>query len=550
MEGIPAAAVEAMLWRSARPAGKKLRVGIIVEHWTVPHWIFSAISILSSTPEIQIGALFWLEGPMPRVPSPSPIFEFLHTRSRAVEDVEFPWTDIAGCFPGIPRVIIQTDERGSPTPVSRSAVTSASLDFIVRFDRDRLSGPSAGLASLGVWSLQLGAALPGSPEPPYWPEVRNKIPVSSISLREHRDRLESGRIFYSYSAPTLQGWFFTRNATEPLNMAGVIVADRLLAATALSDVPSTAPDGPDGDDATSAFPDAVETLKFALRQSRRSIGGRLRARRRKASWFIALRGGSDRFVRSTSTFLPDGYREIETPDGSGWADPFLIERKGRDFLFFEQIPPDSHLGRLAMAEILADGSLGPPAVVLEKPYHLSYPFVLRQGDDLFLIPESATDRTVQLYRAHGDSALDWHFEKNLCEGAMLVDTTPFFHDGLWYFFTTQVDYGMRTLLFFSPSLDGEWIYHPANPICSDASRARSAGALFYREGKLIRPAQDCSVRYGYAIVLNEVLKLSPSEYAERVNETIMPSWCTGLLGTHTLNSSKRWEAIDGLRFTG
>jgi hypothetical protein len=55
------------------------------------------------------------------------------------------------------------------------------------------------------------------------------------------------------------------------------------------------------------------------------------------------------------------------------------------------------------------------------------------------------------------------------------------------------------------------------------------------------------VRYGHAIVLNEVVKLSKTEYEERETETILPVWRPGLLGTHTLNANERYEVIDGLQ---
>jgi len=371
----------------------------------------------------------------------------------------------------------------------------------------------------------------------------------------HPDRLESSHEFYCYSAATQQGWFFTRNAAELLAMAGVILADRLLA------IASSCYDSVVGRgigfvlpnallrNTRAAPPSTAEVLGFAANQARRSIHGRIRARGREGGWFVALRNNQSRFVRSNSRFISGGFRDVPMPRGSGYADPFVIEWNGRDYLLVEDIPGDTKLGRLAIMEIGAAGETGPPGIILQKPYHLSWPFVLRQGDDIFLLPESATDRTVQLYRAHDSLLNEWRLEKTLFEGAMLVDTTPFHHDGLWYFFTTQVDYGMRTLLFYATTLDGAWKYHPCNPICSDASRARSAGALFYRNGALIRPSQDCSIRYGYAIVLNEILKLSPREYEEKTVEKIEPSaWRKGILGTHTLNSNSRWEAIDGLRF--
>ena len=50
--------------------------------------------------------------------------------------------------------------------------------------------------------------------------------------------------------------------------------------------------------------------------------------------------------------------------------------------------------------------VGPPATALETPYHLSYPFVFRHEDDIFMIPESSANRTVELYRASVSRRVD------------------------------------------------------------------------------------------------------------------------------------------------
>jgi hypothetical protein len=560
MPAIPTQAIDAMLWSGYRPAGRTLQIGVLIENWIIPDWIFRAISILESTPGLHLNSIFRLEAPENIPPEPpSPIFELLERCSRAVADADSPLHDTAMYFSGIPRKILRTAGRNTFDMESRTALATADVDIVVRFDRTRLAGPAANLCRMGIWSLSLGAEADGCQYPPYWGPVRDKSPLSSIALKCHAERLEGGRVFHSYSAPTRQGWFFTRNAIEPLMMAGVMLADRLLAVASLGYEPvvnlrdstlSLEGGSPNGGVAhAQRVPTSGDALKFIASQVRRSLTGRLQAHRRKLAWSIALRPGPERFVRTTSSFVPDGFYEMARPEGSACADPFPFEWQGRDYVLFEEVPANTHRGRLAIAEIHAKGELTPPTIVLERPYHVSYPFVLRHGPDVFLLPETAMNRTVELYRAAGAGLNDWRFEKNLFEGAMLVDTTPFLHDGLWYFFTSQVDYGMRTLLFYSKTLDGKWTYHPCNPISSDASRARSAGALFYRDGKLIRPAQDCSIRYGYAIVLNEVRKLSPSEYEEEIVGRIEPAaWGKGIAGIHTLNSNARWEAIDVLRY--
>ena len=45
-------------------------------------------------------------------------------------------------------------------------------------------------------------------------------------------------------------------------------------------------------------------------------------------------------------------------------------------------------------------------------------------------------------------------------------------------------------------------------------------------------------RYGAGISMNRVLRLTPSEYAERQVERVLPSPESGLLGLHTVNRAR------------
>jgi hypothetical protein len=106
---------------------------------------------------------------------------------------------------------------------------------------------------------------------------------------------------------------------------------------------------------------------------------------------------------------------------------------------------------------------------------------------------------------------------------------------------------METLLFSAERLEGPWNLHPKNPISTSVSSCRSAGQLFWKEGRLYRPTQDCSVRYGYAIAVYEVTRLTKDEFEERPVGRVTPSWSPGLLGNHTWNESSRFQAVDELR---
>jgi hypothetical protein len=82
-------------------------------------------------------------------------------------------------------------------------------------------------------------------------------------------------------------------------------------------------------------------------------------------------------------------------------------------------------------------------------------------------------------------------------------------------------------------------------LISDVRRARPAGQLFFHEGHLIRPSQDCSRRYGAAVSLNCVDVLSATDYRETPIGYISAEWHAGNLGTHTLNQNERFQVVDG-----
>ena len=205
----------------------------------------------------------------------------------------------------------------------------------------------------------------------------------------------------------------------------------------------------------------------------RSIRIRLRDRGRKLHWFIAIRSDRQNFTNSREEFYTTGLHEISNQRESQEADPFVVDSRGRTFLFFEEVPNATDRGHISCREITDGSSVSAPTRIIARPYHLSYPFVLFDGADFFMLPESSANATVELYRAV-NFPYEWRLEQVLQNEVGLVDTTPFFHNGTWYFFTTAAETG-EALLYYSDRLSGEWRYHRSNPICSDVQRARGAG---------------------------------------------------------------------------
>src|SRR5437868_13957700 len=104
-------------------------------------------------------------------------------------------------------------------------------------------------------------------------------------------------------------------------------------------------------------------------------------------------------------------------------------------------------------EVGVDGAgFSAPAVMLEREYHLSYPCVVSDQGEYFLVPESCEARNFQLFRA-ARFPFEWKMETILLEDLPAVDTTPFFLDGRWFFFTSTIEPFMEMLLFLSYRLD-------------------------------------------------------------------------------------------------
>ena len=139
----------------------------------------------------------------------------------------------------------------------------------------------------------------------------------------------------------------------------------------------------------------------------------------------------------------------------------------------------------------------------------------------------------------------------LLDGVRLVDAT--FHKSAeqWWLFANGAageggGFNDELHLFHARGLLEQWQPHARNPVRSDARCARPAGALYWRNGALYRPAQICVPRYGAGIVLNRVLRLTPETYAERAVGRIAPPPGSGLLGLHTVNRAGPLTMLDVL----
>jgi len=419
------------------------------------------------------------------------------------------------------------------------------LDVLLDLCDRPLSHTLGASPRLGTWYLQFGRPEQygvGSPHL-FW-ELYRRDPVSEISLLAV-DGMETRILACSVSATHKLSLHLSRN---PLYWKAVEMVLH-----ALKQAEHLGRDYLDRSElhtrviSSTCKPGLQHVLSLAFHQAFAIAGRRVAAfdPRNRAKWYLAIR------PRSLNRSFCDAseYALLQSPPDRFYADPCLFDHNGKTYLLFEDFRYADDRALISGCEVYRDGTLGETFEVLKRPYHLSYPLVFEDNGEIYLVPESRGSRSIELYRAV-KFPTDWVAEPPLLSGVQAVDATIHKIDNLYWMFTSITN-GLYSScddlsLFFSPSLKGPWAPHLRNPLIRDVRKARSAGSLFYDEGRLIRPSQDCSEAYGYAIVFSEITKLSETEYEDREICRVKPLLEKHHEATHTYTRNDQFEIVDRL----
>ena len=209
------------------------------------------------------------------------------------------------------------------------------------------------------------------------------------------------------------------------------------------------------------------------------------------------------------------WRSFKKPDAAFIADPFLVREGDKWFLFFELFNTASGRGEIAVAQSTDLRRWRFDGVVLAESFHLSYPFVFKEGDSYYMIPESRAAKEVRLYRARSFPK-EWVLDTTLARGNF-SDSSPVYFNNRWWMFTCESPYSLH--IFSADSVRGPWAPHPQNPIYTDdPSKSRPAGPPIVLNGKLMRFVQDNRDGYGKRVRAMIVEELTPETFREREAE--------------------------------
>jgi hypothetical protein len=282
------------------------------------------------------------------------------------------------------------------------------------------------------------------------------------------------------------------------------------------------------------------------------VGGLIRRRirklhRRSFYWQTAYRRLDGQGVAEDGALSGAPFALLPDDGKRFFADPFVIEREGRTFLFVEEFPYALARGVVSVAELGDDGRFGMPRQVLVEPHHLSYPQVFELGGEVWMIPETSAEREVVLYRAE-QFPDRWVRHATLIADREISDATLLERDGRFWMFGTerqsQGNHSDTMVVYSADKLDGPWLPHPMNPVLIDRSAARPGGAFVTQGERLFLPVQDGTRAYGGGLGLAELVELNPHAVRFAAPRPVLPGKAWDRAGIHTLNRAGGIEVID------
>jgi hypothetical protein len=441
-------------------------------------------------------------------------------------------------------------------PPDIEEIRKRDLDVILRFGFNILRGDILTTARYGVWSYHHGdnEFIRGGPSH-FW-ELHEGYTLSGVILQVLTEEIDAGLVLAKALFPTVPGGISTlQNRFTPYWGAVHLMIQKLYELHNYGwehlkrhSIPNKPYQGKRKMYRTPTNWDLLRWLlpnlvtKSVRRLERLASGDKILFSR------TATRTGSRQLLHQADPGDRSAFKWQAPPKGHFHAYPFLVRASDRIWMFFEDYTYSESKAVIACREVFPNGELGEIQTVLARPYNLSYPLVFRHDGGYYLVPESAGNRTVELYRATS-FPYQWSLEKVLFR-EKAVNTTVFIDGETFWFLTTLLapaGDGMYLCLFYSDRVDGEWQWHPSNPISMDVRDAKCGGRVFRHDGKVIRISLDSSCRNGSSLSFREIVTLTKTEYREILLQTVEP-WSKSFQGTHTYDHCSGIEVIDGLSY--
>ena len=539
-----------------------LRIGLLLDSWVQRKWIHQVISEIQSSGFAQVAVVIKNEASESQE-SPGRLKSYWRNRQHLlyalygkiderrvkVQPDAFEPVDLKPLLGETPVIPVTPEMKKYSDWFPEDAlkqIREYDLDVALCFGFRILKGEALKIARHGVWSFHHGDNLVNRGGPAGFWEVIEGLPVTGSILQILTEDLDNGRVLYRSWSPTADRFSVKANRNNLYWKSAAFVIRKL---RELADGEAVVP--PENDlyrpysNRLYRMPTNRELLPRLTRMGAKYVASKFQAALNNDQWALAYRFRSGPQDANNTLYR---FKNLLPPKDRFWADPFAVKVGEQYYVFLEEYPYAQAKGHISVMELDRKGVVSGPRKVLEREYHLSYPFVFEWNGEWYMMPETAANKTIELYRAKSFPYV-WQPEKVLMTDVRANDATLAEIDGTWWMFVSIAEHSIpdELYLFSAPSPLGPWTPHQRNPVKSDVRGSRPAGALFEWNGEVYRPAQDSSGRYGYAISINRVMQLDHDQFREEQVSSILPNWSDNLLATHTISIAGDLTVVDCLR---
>ncbi len=427
------------------------------------------------------------------------------------------------------------------------SIKEKKLDFILRFGFNIIRGEILNVSRFGIWSYHHGDEQHYRGGPPGFWEIYHSNPVTGAMLQRLTDRLDAGIVLRKGYFRTVQhSWSgnIDRLFMETAHWPAQVATDILNNVNLSWDTKMSTTEAP-----IYKIPGNLRMIRFMFCLMASRIRFHIYNLTRAEKWNIGIiKAPINDILANPGRHAPEW---LLSPGMHRYAaDPFAIIGDDHLNILYESYDYHKAKGRIASIQVaLKNNQVDPPVTVLDKDHHLAYPYLFSVRGKWYCIPESALNRTVDLYR-WDDTEGALIFIRTLLQDVDAVDSTVFQYNGRWWLFCTKKSLSDTHLYaWFSAEFTGPYEPHHNNPIKTDVRSARPAGPPFILEDSLLRPAQDCSKAYGASISLQKIVRLTPDEFMEEPAGTVGPFRGTRYpMGAHTLVNAGDYTIVDAKKY--
>ena len=415
------------------------------------------------------------------------------------------------------------------------------LDLIIRGGKGILKGKILNLCRLGILSIHHGnnEIYRGGP-PGFW-EVFNKEPSSGFVIQRINEELYGGSVYVKGSIPTK--FLYTQNYCN-LNTKSIIFLHNTIEKLSLNNDMKFYPKKPFSHQLYK-IPKLHQSILYLIQAfflcCKKIFGKFLGFSYR---WSVAYQ-----FTNDWKSSVLRKSIIIKNPKDRFLADPFIINRNKSTFIFLEEFNYNENKGVISVYEIHSEGyqKIG---IAIKEKFHLSYPFLIENENNLFMIPETNSAKDIRIYKCI-EFPLKWKLEKVLIAGISSSDTNIIKYNQKFWMFTNIDssgigDHSSELHIFYSDDLlSKNWTPHINNPVIFNSLQARNGGKIIFKNNELLRVFQRQGFNtYGRSAGISKIKILTEDQYEEEVIMNIDPNFLENIKGVHTFSNSENLIAFD------